>query len=149
MDLPCELQSLVLDRVDPRSLKAYMATCREARRVGQRHELWDRLRRRLGIAPPKARARRFRTSLDLLLPVLCRVCWGDRMQPGSGGVCTTCLQEDATLWSLHTLRREDLMSARRCEARIKLEQRQLARLQDQLRVAAEDLKCAVQEKCLA
>ena len=149
MDLPQELQSQILARLDPRSLKAYMATCREARRLGQRHELWDRLRRCLGIAPPKARARRFRTSLDLLLPVLCRVCWGDRMQRGSGGVCTACLQEDATLWSLHALRREGRMSARRCEAWTKREQRQLARLQDQLRVAAEDLKCAVQEKCLA
>lgn len=149
MDLPNELQSLILDRVDPRSVRAYMATCREARRLGQQHELWDRLRRRLGIAPPKARARRFRTSLDLLLPVLCRVCWGDRMQRSSGGVCTSCLQEDATLWSLHTLRKEDQMSARRCEARIHREQSKLARLQDQLCIATEDLKCVVQEKCLA
>ena len=149
MDLPCELQSLVLGRLDPRSLKAYMATCREARRLGQRHELWDRLRRRLGIAPPKARARRFRTSLDLLLPVLCRVCWGDRMQHSCGGVCTSCLQEDGTLWSLHTLRKEDQMSARRSEARIKREQSKLERLQGQLCVADRDLQRAVQEKCLA
>ena len=111
MDLPCELQSLVLGSLDPRNLKAYMATCREARRLGQRHDLWDRLRRRLGIAPPKARARRFRTSLDLLLPVLCRVCWGDRMQRSCGGVCTSCLQEDATLWSLHMPRCDSHLKA--------------------------------------
>ena len=71
------------------------------------------------------------------------------MQRSSSGAYTPCLQEDATIWCLHTLRKEDKMSARSCEARIKREQSKLERLQGQLCVADRDLKRAVQENCLA
>ena len=44
------------------------------------------MRRHWGIVLPKARARKSRTSLDLLLSVLCRVCWGGRTLRDSSGV---------------------------------------------------------------
>ena len=148
MDLPYDVHAAVLDRLDPRSLKSYMATCRAADAIGRDHAKWDDLRRNLGMREPKAGARKYKTSLDIMLPVLCRRCWAreaDRDKCGLCGPCVFANGEVMTAWWLTTADKPDTRSIRKQMQRCQQEMDRLRMLHD---MRTNGLRGMVQKMCI-
>jgi len=88
LSLPDDIIKAILDKLRNTDLNRAMCTCRLLRSVGKTARMWQFLRQRSRLPPPKTSARKFKTDYDVFMHQACRSC---RVNLGkSFGFCLIC-----------------------------------------------------------
>ena len=135
--LPQELQLAIVDMLEPRDVKRFMQTCRAARDLGKRADVWRALRELHGMPPPKPRARVYKTDHDIVARKLCRICWQGWATPSMHNLCRACTFHNDVL-------RDIAVTITHRRWRLRIDEKRLARVQDVIRTHEEILaECRV------